>query len=100
MDSRGFTLLEVVVAIVILAVSLTVLLDIQSGYISRVDDAFKRIKALEFFKKHFYGLEVSNDNFFIKTEKENLPFGIKEVRNEILDKKTEKEVLQITTYEK
>lgn len=100
MNEKGFTLLEVLVAVVILAVSLSVLLDIQSNYIKRVDTDFQRLEALDFFKKNFYGLSIQNDKFSIKTEKQMLPYNIKEVENKIINKKTGKEILEITTYEK
>ncbi len=100
MKQEGFTLLEVLVAIVILAVSLTVLIDVQSRYISRVSQSYERLEALDFFKRDFYRMRKKTDRFSIKVQKETLPFGIKEVRNIIFDKKTQKEVLVITTYEK
>ncbi len=100
MNSKGFTLLEVLVAVVILAVSLTALLNIQSNYIDRVHQDFQRLEALKFFKKHFYGLKVSDDRFLIKTKKETLPYSIKQVSNIILFRKTGKKVLTVITYEK
>lgn len=100
MDNRGFTLLEVLIAVVILAVSLTVLIDIQSRYISRVNQSLERLEALDFFKRDFYRIGKKTEKFIIKTQRKDLPFGIKEVKNIIFDKKTNKDVLVITTYEK
>ena len=100
MKQEGFTLLEVLIAMVILATALSVLIEIQSNYISRVNQSFERLEALNFFKKDFYRLPKENERFSIKVQKEDLPFGIKQVKNIIIDRKTQKEILVITTYEK
>lgn len=99
MNEEGFTLLEVLVAIVILVVSLSVLIDIQSNYIKRTEEDLIKLQAINFFKKHYYGIKPEGD-FSIKVEKESLPFGVYEIKNKIYDKKTEKEILEIITYEK
>ncbi len=100
MNEDGFTLLEVLVAVVILATALVVLLDIQSNYIKRIDTDYQKLEALEFFKRDFYGMGKEEGKFIVKTEKETLPFDIKQVKNKIIDKNTGKEILTIITYER
>ncbi|WP_456392898.1 type IV pilus modification PilV family protein [Persephonella sp.] len=96
---RGFTLLEVLVALVILSVSVTVILNIQSNQIGRIHQQYNRLDALLYYKKVLAGLPAG-DRYTIKTTKKDLPYGIKEVENKITDRKTGEVHLIYRTYEK
>jgi len=96
-SQKGFTLLEVLVALVILSISLTVLLQIQTGQIKEISRSFKRIEALKYYKKLTSGVPVEK-KFVIKVKKIEMPYGFKEVRNEIFE--GDKPVLVFYSYEK
>ncbi|WP_457643153.1 prepilin-type N-terminal cleavage/methylation domain-containing protein [Persephonella sp.] len=98
-SEEGFTLLEVLVAVVILAVSLTVLLQVKTNQIRQIADQFERLDALQFYKKKSAGLPVE-DRFILKIEKTDLLYGIKEVNNIIINRKTGKTVLNFRSYER
>jgi len=96
---KGFTLLEVLIALLILSVSLTVILDIQSNQIGRIYQQYNKLAALWYYKKITAGLSV-DDRYTIKTIKKDLPYGIKEVESKIIDRKTGEIHLIYRTYER
>ena len=74
---RGFTLVEIMIAIVILATSLTVILGLQSAIMKRSIDDKSRLTAMLFARRILASLEASIDE---------IPFGVtNETVYEMLD---------------
>jgi len=102
-DQEGFTLLEILVAISIFAVAFTILVKIQTDNISKVEENFKKINALKFFKEEVYTIperETSKEDFGYRVEKKKIQFGINEIIYRITDRKTGEKILEIKTYER
>ena len=99
-NKKGFTLLEVLVAIVILAFSFAILLKYQTTHIKNISLNFQKLEALKFFKIYYYGLKVDSNRFSIKKSIKYLPYNLRQVDNIILDRDTTKPILTITTYER
>ncbi len=98
---KGFTLLEVLISILIFAISITILLEIESNYIRWINRNNLELKAIQFFKKYNFGYApYLDENFTIKREIINREEGFKEIKNKIIYRKTGETVLVITTYQK
>ncbi len=100
---EGFTLLEVLIAVTIFAVSFTLLVRIQSESISKVEQNFKRLEAVKFFKEKIYSIperETSDEIFNLREEKKKIEFGIDEIIYTVVERKTGKKILEIKTYER
>ena len=95
----GFTLLEVVVALVILAVSFTVLLQIQGRYISLNSQDFEKLRALKYMKEYIYNIPVKEkkENIKIKEKKELYLGNINRITYMLF--KDGKPILQMYEYE-
>jgi prepilin-type N-terminal cleavage/methylation domain-containing protein len=98
--NKGFTLLEIVIAITIFSISVILLLEIEARNIKYIDNSLKEIEALKFFQKHYLGIQSQDDRYSIKTEKKEIVPEIKEVKNKIIDRREKREILEIITYEK
>ncbi len=95
-SSKGFTLLEVLVALVIFSIVFTFLLELESNHIRKVYNNFEKLKALQFFKKKELGLNTAESSFRIESRKSLFDtFIVKE--NIIFNSKGE-EILKINTY--
>jgi prepilin-type N-terminal cleavage/methylation domain-containing protein len=96
---RGFSLLEIVIAITIFASSVILLLEIEANHIKKMERSFKEIEALKFFQEHTLRLKVLDDRFEIKTEKRYILPTVREIRNIVIDRKKNEPVIEIITYE-
>ncbi len=95
-SNRGFTLLEVLVALVIFSIVFTFLLELESNHIKRVYNNFEKLKALQFFKKKELGLNTAENDFKIESRK--FLFDSFIVNENIIFNGNGKELLRINTY--
>ena len=96
---KGFTLLEVLIAILIFAISITILLEIESNYIRWINRNNLELEALQFFKKYNFGYEpYLDEKFTIEKEVKDRKEGFKEIKNKIIYRKTGETILIIKTY--
>jgi len=98
---KGFTLLEVVVAVAVLAVGASALLYVASNSVNRVYQSESRIRALQLIKRKIYGIDVNGtlDDFTIEEKEKSLDLGVKE-KTFIVKNKNGKDVLTFYYYEK
>ncbi len=85
---RGFTLLEVVVAVAIFAMAVSVILFVASRNTGRVSAAGERLRALELLKRKVSGID-DNGSFYdmvVDEEDKQLDFGITERKFTVKDK--------------
>jgi len=98
----GFTLLEVLVAVVIFAVAFTTLYAIQTNYIKEYSQNQLQLQALQFLKK--YQLDksrYSNHPYFKVEEKTNLYIlDIKRTVYTVIHRKTGREILTVEEFHK
>lgn len=102
--NKGFTLLEVVVAITIFLVAFSVLIKMQVNNISKIKESFLRLDALEYAKVYREGLSNKSElktinEFEIKESSKTIDFGVKEVNIQVIEKSTGKTILTLKTYE-
>lgn len=89
-NNKGFTLLEVVVAVVILSVSLTVIIQIYTNYIKHLRADTEQIESIQKVKRYIYHItEIDSPIPKIKVETKETKYGIsKEIflidENEVL----------------
>ncbi|SNR80468.1 prepilin-type N-terminal cleavage/methylation domain-containing protein [Desulfurobacterium atlanticum] len=98
---KGFTLLEVVVAVAVLAVGASVLLYVASNSTNRVYQSESRISALQLIKRKVYDIDANGtlNGFTIEEKDKTFDLGVKE-RKFIVKDKNGKEVLTFYYYEK
>ncbi len=78
MNRKGFTLLEVVIATLILAVSLSVILKIYTNYIRNYGSLAKDIKAIQKVKRYIYDIkEEFKEIPAVKEKYEDTQYGVK-----------------------
>lgn len=102
--NKGFTLLEVVVAITIFLVAFSVLIKMQVNNIHKIEESFLRLYALEYAKVYREGLTNKSElktinEFEIKESSKTIDFGVKEVNVQVIEKSTGKTILTLKTYE-
>lgn len=102
--NKGFTLLEVVVAITIFLVAFSVLVKMQVNNISKIEESFLRLDALEYAKVYREGLVNKSEfktinEFEIKESSKTIDFGVKEVTIQVIKKFTGKIILTLKIYE-
>jgi len=100
LGNKGFTLLEIVIAITIFSIAVILLLEMESNNIRYIDNSLKEIEALKFFQKQNLGIQTQSKDFMIKTEKKEILPNIKEVKNKVIDRHTDEKIIEIITYEK
>jgi prepilin-type N-terminal cleavage/methylation domain-containing protein len=95
----GFTLLEVVVALVILAISFTVLIEIQSRYISLNSENIEKIRALKYMKEYIYSIPVKEkeENIKVEEKKELYEENVNRITYSLI--KDNKLILEMYRYE-
>ncbi len=98
-NEGGFTLLEVVVALVILSVSFTVLIKIQTRYISLNSTNIERIRALKDMKEYIYNIPVKERNEDVKIEEKKELYEENVNRITYILKKDNKPILEMYRYE-
>jgi len=98
-SQNGFTLLEVLVALVILAISFSVLIKIQTRYISLTSSDVEKIRALKYMKEYIYNIPVKekNKNVKIEEKKELYDENINRITYTLI--KDEKPILEMYKYE-
>jgi len=98
--TSGFTLLEVVVALVILSVSLTALIQIQTNYISKNTQNIEKIRGLKPLKEYIYNIPVKEkeSQYIVKEKKEPYQFNIYRITYQLY--KNNKLILEMYKYEK
>lgn len=98
-SQNGFTLLEVLVALVILAISFSVLIKIQTRYISLTSSDVEKIRALKYMKEYIYNIPVKekNENIKIEEKKELYDENINRITYTLI--KDEKPILEMYKYE-
>ncbi len=98
-SSKGFTLLEVVVAIVIFAVGISVLIKIQTEHIVRTSDNIERLKALKPLKEYVYDIPVveKDETYSIDMKKKPAEYDLIKIIYQV--KKDKKTVLEMFEYE-
>ena len=96
MDNKGFTLLEVLVAIVIFSIVFILLIELESNHIKRFSQNLQKLEALQFFKIKKLGISTDEEKF--KIEKRSSYFGNLIISENIISDKNGKEVLTINTY--
>ncbi len=78
MNNRGFTLLEVVIAALILAISLSVILKIYTNYIKDYGSLEKDIKDIQEVKRYIYDIkEEFKEIPAVKEKYEDTQYGVK-----------------------
>ncbi len=76
-NSKGFTLLEVVVAVVILSVSLTVIIQIYANYIRYLRTDTQQIESIQKVKRYIYHITETDSSLpEIKVETKETKYGI------------------------
>lgn len=103
--NKGFTLLEVVVAITIFLVAFSVLIKMQVNNIHKIEENLLKINALEYAKIYFYGLTNKSEikplnEFEVKETTKTIDFGIREINIQVIEKSTGETILNLKTYEK
>ncbi len=98
-NEKGFTLLEVVVALVILAISFTVLIEIQTRYISLNSENIEKIRALKYMKEYIYNIPVKEkeDNIKVEEKKELYEENVNRITYTLI--KDNKPILEMYKYE-
>ncbi len=95
-SSGGFTLLEVLIALVIFSIVFTFLLELESNHIRKVYNNFEKLKALQFFKKKELGLNTAESKF--KVESRKYIFDSFIVNENVIFNSKGEELLRINTY--
>ena len=95
-NSKGFTLLEVLVALVLFSVVFTVLIELETNHIKRVYKNYEKLKALQFFQKNEMGFNPVDTEFKVERKSSRYDNFIIE-ENVILNRENE-EVLTIKNY--
>ncbi len=98
-NQQGFTLLEVVVALVILAISFTVLIEIQTRYISLNSENLEKIRALKYMKEYIYNIPVKEreDSIKVEEKKELYEENVNRITYKLI--KDGKQILEMYKYE-
>jgi len=77
MNKKGFTLLEVVIAVLILAVSLTAIIKIFTNYIRDFSYLKGEIKDIQEVKRYMYDIKEENKNFpAVETKTESYKYSL------------------------
>ncbi len=98
-SSKGFTLLEVVVALVIFAVGISVLLKIQTQHIIKTSENIEKIKALKPLKEHIYNIPVKEKDKTYNIDEKRSPYDFNLVKITYTVKKGDKILFEIFEYE-
>ena len=95
-NSKGFTLLEVLVTLVLFSTVFTLLIELESNHIKRVYKNIEKLKALEYWQEYKAGLNPMETNF--KMEKRSFTYDNFIVNEEVILNKNNEEVLTIHSY--
>lgn len=98
-SSKGFTLLEVVIALVIFAVGISVLLNIQSKHILKTADNIEKIKALKPLKEYIYNIPVKEKDKTYNIDERRSPYEYNLIKITYSVKKGKKTILKMFEYE-
>ncbi|NPA51914.1 MAG: prepilin-type N-terminal cleavage/methylation domain-containing protein [Aquificae bacterium] len=98
-NKEGFTLLEVVVAIVIFAVGISVLLKIQTQHIVRTAENIEKIRALKPLKEHIYNIPVKERDKSYNIDEKRSPYEYNLIKIIYQVKKKDKIILELFEYE-
>jgi len=98
-SSKGFTLLEVVVALVIFAVSITVIINIQTNHITKIAENLEKVRALNYLKEYVYNIPVkeSKKEFKIEEKKKPYEFDLNKITYQVI--KGDKTIIELFEYE-